>query len=67
MAWTWRVEKADGESVQLDSEVPEFPAQGDAETWLGEIWHELAEAGADSVTLVEDGRDVYGPMSLHAE
>jgi len=40
-------------------------AQGDAETWLGEIWRDLAENGVDQVVLLEDGREVYGPMSLH--
>jgi hypothetical protein len=43
----------------------EFPAQGDAESWLGEVWRDLADAGADAVRLYEDGREVYGPMSLH--
>ena len=41
------------------------PTQGDAETWLGEIWRELLDAGVDAVVLLEDGREVYGPMSLH--
>ena len=44
-----------------------FPTQGDAETWLGETWRELLAAGVDAVVLVEDGRDVYGPMSLHGQ
>jgi hypothetical protein len=64
VSWTWRVERADGSAVALDFEVPDFSAQGDAESWLGEVWRLLAEAGADQVTLLEDGRPVYGPMSL---
>jgi hypothetical protein len=44
-----------------------FPTQGDAETWLGEIWRELLNCGVDAVSLLEDGRVVYGPMSLHNE
>ena len=47
--------------------MPEFAAQGDAESWLGEVWREMAEAGAEQATLLEDGRVVYGPMSLVAE
>jgi hypothetical protein len=43
---------------------PTFPAQGDAETWLGEAWRDLAEAGVAQVTLFENDREVYGPMSL---
>jgi hypothetical protein len=35
-------------------------------TWIGEIWRELRDAGVDAVTLLEDGREVYGPMSLQA-
>lgn len=66
MSWTWRIDKTDGSDVPLDFEVPEFSAQGDAESWLGEVWRELAEAGAEQATLLEDGRVVYGPMSLLA-
>jgi hypothetical protein len=40
------------------------PTQGDAETWLGETWQQLADAGVESVVLLEDDREVYGPMSL---
>ncbi len=67
MSWTWRIDKADGSDVTLDFEVPEFSAQGDAESWLGEVWRELADLGAEQATLTEDGRVVYGPMSLLAE
>ena len=43
-----------------------FASQADAESWVGEIWSELAEEGVDAVTLFEHDRQVYGPMSLHA-
>ena len=43
-----------------------FPSQGDAESWVGETWQELAEAGVAQVTLFEADREVYGPMSLSA-
>jgi len=65
--WTWRYERTDG-SVLTDvpDGAPEgFPAQGDAETWIGETWASLLDAGVDAVTLLEDERVVYGPMSLH--
>ena len=42
------------------------PRQADAESWVGEIWAGLAEEGVDAVTLFEQERLVYGPMSLHA-
>jgi hypothetical protein len=42
-----------------------FPSQGEAETWVGEVWRELVAEGVDAVSLFEEGRKVYGPMSLH--
>jgi hypothetical protein len=67
MAWTWRFEKADGTEVSPAVEPEEFTTQGDAESWLGEIWKELVQGGADQVLLFDDGTKIYGPMSLHAE
>ena len=69
MAWTWRYESSDGTQVE-PAEAPAgepFPTQSDAETWLGENWRELLSAGIDQVSLLEAGRVVYGPMSLHSE
>lgn len=43
-----------------------FGSQADAESWLGQVWRGLAESGVRSVSLYEDGRLVYGPMSLEA-
>jgi hypothetical protein len=67
MAWKWRFEDSSGKEVSVEGyDGHEFPAQGDAESWLGEVWRELADEGVDAVRLFEDGRDVYGaPMSLH--
>ena len=63
--WTWTYAGADGEPVTGDPTTDtEFPPQGDAEGWFGEVWHELAAAGVASVTLHRDGEVVYGPMSL---
>jgi hypothetical protein len=70
MAWLWRYERSSGEVIE---EVPEsaaataFPSQGDAESWLGETWRELLDAGVDQVCLLEGDRVVYGPMSLPAQ
>jgi len=68
MSWVWRFETPTGAVVD-PSEVggTEFSAQGDAESWLGEIWRELVEKGVGQVFLLEDGREVYGPMSLEAQ
>ncbi|MGA5837734.1 hypothetical protein [Streptomyces pseudogriseolus] len=66
-AWTWRFEKADGTQVAPAVPPEEFTTQGDAESWIGENWKALQEGGADQVRLLEDGTEIYGPMSLHAE
>lgn len=70
MSWTWRFEKSDGSEIQREdlpaiAEVGSFPAQSDAESWVGEVWRELLDAGIDAVSLFEDERLVYGNMSLH--
>jgi hypothetical protein len=44
-----------------------FTSQGDAESWLGENWRALLAVGVDQVTLLEDSKAKYGPMSLHPE
>ena len=43
-----------------------FPTQADAEAWLTASYEDLVDAGAESVTLLEEDRVVYGPMSLSA-
>jgi hypothetical protein len=70
MAWTWRYLDQKGRvvppaKVSGGGDGSGFPTQSEAESWLGERWRELADAGVDAVTLLEDDRDVYGPMSLH--
>ena len=67
--WTWRCERADGTVVDPAPEsLPAgFPAQADAETWIGEAWRELLDSGVDQVTLLEEERVAYGPMSLHPQ
>ena len=66
-SWRWRLEDSSGAEVSV-ADVPEqdFPSQSDAESWVGEVWKELLDGGADAVTLFEGDRKVYGPMSLHA-
>ena len=66
--WSWRFEDASGAEVEVLGEYAgqRFASQADAESWVGEIWSDLAELGVDAVTLMEADRVVYGPMSLHA-
>ena len=66
--WWWRLEDGDGNEVAVSGELADqrFASQADAESWVGEIWSELAEVGVDAVVLFELERQVYGPMSLRA-
>jgi len=63
MSWTWQYEDADGAPL-TGPRVETFPSKADAESWLGETWRELLDAGVQQVTLVENGRVEYGPMLL---
>jgi len=67
-SWWWRLEDASGEEVSVSADYADqrFPSQGDAESWVGEWWHELADEGVTAVVLFEHERQVYGPMSLEA-
>lgn len=68
MGWMWVYQDSSGAPVDQLPEVAAteaFPTQADAETWFGESWRELLAGGVDAVTLFEDDRQVYGPMSLH--
>lgn len=63
MGWHWRYERADGAATDPEGSAS-FPTQADAETWIGETWRELLDGGVEQVTLLEEERVVYGPMSL---
>ena len=63
LVWHWRCLDAAGADVTPE-DAPSFPSQGDAETWVGEVWRDLKEDGVESVMLLEVDREVYGPMSL---
>ncbi len=68
MVWSWRFEKGDGSPASAPDLAREtFGSQSDAETWLGENWRQLLAAGVDQVTLLEETRVEYGPMSLHPD
>jgi hypothetical protein len=67
MTWTWQYEKEDGTAVTARGLPREtFGSQGDAETWLGEHWRGLLDSGVEQVTLLDDGKAEYGPMSLRS-
>jgi hypothetical protein len=64
MSWRWVPDREPTRSVP---EARTFANQGEAETWLGEFYPELMSAGIRAVTLYEEERLVYGPMSLEAD
>ncbi len=67
MTWSWRYEDPTGATVVPLESAPaqeSFPSQADAESWVGEFWRELLEAGVAQVTLLQGDREVYGPMKL---
>jgi hypothetical protein len=65
-AWWWALVDSAGEPVEVAGELAgqTFTSQGDAESWVGEIWRELAAHGVAAVVLHEHERVVYGPMAL---
>ena len=68
MTWTWQLEREDSTAVTAREVSKEtFSSQGDAESWLGENWRALLAAGVDQVSLLDDTRTEYGPMSLHPD
>jgi hypothetical protein len=66
MTFSWRYELGEAAAAGAERGSQGFPTQSDAETWIGEVWRDLATTGVDAVTLMEDDHEVYGPMSLHA-
>ncbi len=63
--FTWRYGDETGATIpDLGIASVEFPSQGEAEAWLSDEWHTLADAGVKSVTLFNGDHEVYGPMSL---
>ncbi|MGH3351130.1 MAG: hypothetical protein ACRDPS_10735 [Nocardioides sp.] len=66
--WWWKLVDGSGEEVSAGDEYAgqRFANQGDAESWVGEVWQELLDAGVTAVILFEHDRQVYGPMNLSA-
>ena len=62
--WSWQYCDAEGRPAGDGAHSQSFPTQSNAETWIGEVWRELLDSGVEQVTLLEEQRVVYGPMSL---
>jgi hypothetical protein len=66
MTWYWEYDYAEAADDAAPGRSVDFPTQADAEGWVGEGWRDLRAQGVVAVTLHEDGRVAYGPMSLDA-
>lgn len=72
MAYYWDAELTAGTDATEDDLAGagigrRFEDQGSAEAWLAEAYLDLAELGVSAVSLYEEDRLVYGPMSLQPE
>jgi hypothetical protein len=65
VSFLWRLEPGDT-GVAIESTERTFSSQSDAESWIGENWRRLADAGVESVELLEDVTLLY-TMSLSAD
>jgi hypothetical protein len=65
--WHWRLHDADGQLL-AGPEEPEqhFGSRSDAETWLGEAWPRLWQAGATEAVLLDAQQQVGRPIPLRA-
>lgn len=71
MAYTWTADLAPGAEAEVDDLADlaigrQFDTQQAAEQWLTASYQDLADAGVSHVSLFEEDRLVYGPMSLEA-
>jgi hypothetical protein len=67
VTWKWRYEDADGRRLPPPDGDETFSAKGDAESWLGETWRDLLDAGVTQVVLVEGDRVEYSMPLTPAE
>ncbi|MEL4504198.1 hypothetical protein AAEX63_03815 [Luteococcus sp. H138] len=71
MSYLWTAELTPGAEASSDDLTgagvgKRFEDQAQAEAWLAEYYEDLADLGVASVSLFEEDRLVYGPMSLEA-
>jgi hypothetical protein len=65
MIFTWRLDPDDS-GVSIEAGDRSFTSQSDAESWIGENWRRLADAGVENVELLEGAKSLY-TMSLTSE
>lgn len=68
MSYRWEPQSGTFSAAALEAAglLPRFEDQGRAEQWLQLYYSDLLDQGVAEVSLVEEDRLVYGPMSLEA-
>lgn len=71
MSYLWTAELAPGADASADDLAgagvgKKFDDQAAAEAWLTAYYEDLVDLGVSEVSLFEEDRLVYGPMSLEA-
>lgn len=61
--WRWILHDPSGRDLRSTET---FSSKEDAEAWMGAEWGSLLQEGAESVSLVEDGKTLYR-MGLREE
>lgn len=66
MSFLWRPESGSFSESDLAAAglVHHFDSQEAAEDWLGVFYEDLLDQGVAEVSLYEEDRLIYGPMSL---
>ncbi len=54
--WRWILHDPSGRDLRSTET---FSSRADAEAWMGAEWASLLQEGAESVSLVEDGKTLY--------
>lgn len=61
--WEWTLYDDAGDRL-AEPVTPVFTNQFDAETWLGEHWRSLANAGAATAQVLSGGHAAAAPVTL---
>ena len=68
MSYWWKPETGSHDPAELEAQdlTPRFESQREAEEWLQQFFDDLQTLGVAEVSLYDEDRQVYGPMSLEA-
>ncbi len=55
-AWHWVLHDAEGKDVRATEQ---FESREEAESWMGTEWSKLLDEGAETASLMGDGKEIY--------